>query len=116
RGCYEKLEIVERQVEIESIYIEKSYYFLFYNRFTREKVRDYKFGGKNYLYKPFGQIMVESIRKVEIDKEIDMIFYIPSHRRKEAKRGYNQSRLLGKFISKSLNIPLSTGNLVKVKH
>lgn len=115
-NCYENLEIVNGEIDLDSPYIEKLYYSLFYNRFIRDKISDYKFNEKNYLCRPFGQIIVDTAREKEIHKDIDLIFYIPSHRRKEALRGYNQGELLGQYISKALKIPLSKGNLVKVKN
>ena len=48
--------------------------------------------------------------------DIDIILFVPSHRRKEAVRGYNQAELLARYIAKSLDIPISYNNLVKIKH
>ncbi|MBU5427817.1 ComF family protein [Tissierella pigra] len=115
KDCYERLEIVHGELELDFPYIKKTYYSLEYNRFIREIIGDYKFNGKNYLYKPLGQIMVETITRKNIHKDIDIIIYIPIHRRKEAIRGYNQAELLGNFIGKELNIPVSKNNLVKIK-
>lgn len=113
--CKEYLEFLDREINLESNYIERVYYSLLYNRYIRDLIKDFKFNRKSYLYKPFGEIMIGTIIKQEISN-IDLIIYIPSHRRKEAIRGYNQSRLLAQFISKSLNIPISHNNLVKIKH
>lgn len=113
--CYENLEIVEGQENIDSPYIEEVYYCLFYNRYIREKINHFKFSGKNYLYRPLGEIMLDRLKGLGLEKEIDLILYIPSHRRKEALRGYNQGQLLGKYIAKSLNIPLCGKNLVKTR-
>lgn len=113
--CYENLEIIDGEINIDSAYLHKSYYSLTYNRFIRDKISDYKFNGKNYLYKPFGEMMVNTAKKIEIHKQIDLIFYIPSHRRREAIRGYNQAELLAKYISISLDKPLSRKNLIKIK-
>lgn len=115
KDCYERLDILNREVQIDSPYINKAYYSLSYNRFIREKIKEYKYNGKNYMYKPFGQIMLDTINKLELDKNIDVVAYIPIHRRKEALRGYNQAELLADFISQNINKPLLQKNLVKVK-
>lgn len=60
--------------------------------------------------------MLKTIYEKDISKDIDLIMYIPSHRRKEAKRGYNQSELLATFIAKKLDIEVSHNNLSKIKH
>ena len=115
KDCYGNLDILDKEIEINSSYINKAYYSLSYNRFIRDKIKEYKFNGKNYLYKPFAEIMLATIRKKEIEKNIDVIAYIPSHRRKEALRGYNQAELLANYISKSLDKPLMRDNLIKTK-
>ena len=115
KDCYEKLEIVHSELELDSPYINKTYYSLGYNRFIREIIGRYKFKGKNYLYRPLGHIMKETITKKNLHKDIDMVMYIPIHSRKEALRGYNQAELLGQFIGKELNIILSKNNLIKTK-
>lgn len=114
--CYENLEIINGRSKIGFEYISDSYYSLSYNRFLREKMSDYKFNGKNYLYKPFGDIMVNTAKMMGIHEEIDIIMFVPSHRRKEAVRGYNQAELLANYISNSLKKPLSRKKLIKTKY
>lgn len=115
KDCYENLEVLDKEINIDSPYIKKAYYSLSYNRFIREKVKDYKYNGKNYLCKPFGEIMLRTIRNKEIDKDIDLIIYVPTHKRKEALRGYNQAEILADYISKVLDKPLLKDNLVKIR-
>lgn len=114
-NCKEYLEVLNRKIDLESKFIKKAYYSLLYNRYTRDLIKDFKFNKKSYLYTPFAEIMIETIIEQKISN-IDLILYIPSHRRKEAIRGYNQSKLLAGFIAKSLNIPISHNNLIKIKH
>lgn len=114
-NCQEFLEILNRELEISSPYINKVYYSLIYNRFMREIIKDFKFNGKSYLYKPLGELMIGTIRERGL-YDMDIILYIPSHRRKEAIRGYNQSELLARYISKDLDIPISHNNLIKIRH
>lgn len=113
KDCLENLDILNKEVKIHSPYINNVYYSLFYNRFIKDKVKDFKYNGKNYLYKSFGEIMINTIEVFELDKKIDLIAFVPTHRRKEAIRGYNQAELLAKYISDKLNIPLLKDNLVK---
>lgn len=115
KDCFDNLDLVDKKVEFDSPNLKKIYYSLSYNRFIRDKMADYKFNGKNYLYKPFGGIMVDTIKKNDIYKYIDIIAYVPTHKRKEALRGYNQAELLASYISQSLNKPLLQNNLIKTK-
>ncbi|MCQ4923202.1 ComF family protein [Tissierella carlieri] len=115
KECYENLEVLNREVKIDSIYINRIYYSLSYNRFIREMMKNYKYNGKNYLYKPFGEIMLKTIENKKIAEDIDIIIYVPTHKRKEALRGYNQAELLAVYISKNLEKPLLRQNLIKTK-
>jgi ComF family protein len=115
KECEDKLEVINKEVYLDSYYISKVVYSLSYSRFIREKLKEYKFNGKSYLYKPFGEIMLDTINQKNLCSEIDLIMYVPSHRRKEALRGYNQSELLARYIAKFLNITLSSKNLIKIK-
>ena len=113
--CKSKLEWIGARSKIEFKYMDTCSYILVYNRFLRDTLSDFKFNGKNYLYKPLGHIMVQGARQMDIGDHIDLVLYIPSHRRKEALRGYNQAQLLAKYISQSLDIPLSRKNLIKIR-
>jgi len=115
KECKGNLDFVNKEVSIDSPYIKFVYFSLLYNRFVREMMKEYKFNGKNYLYKPFAEMMVKTIYEKGIDKNIDLIAYIPTHRRKKALRGYNQAELLARHISETLNIPLLKDNLIKIK-
>lgn len=115
KECYENIEILDREIKLDSPYLKKIYYSLSYNRFIREMMKDYKYNGKNYLYKPFGELMLKTIENKKIEKDIDLILYVPTHKRKEALRGYNQAELLANYISKNLDKPLLKDNLIKVR-
>lgn len=112
--CREHLVFVNKEINMESQYIKRIMYSLHYNRYIKELVHAYKFNGKSYLYKPLAEIMIDTISKDNI-KDIDLIMFIPIHRRKEAIRGYNQSELLANYIANRLQIQISKGNLVKTK-
>lgn len=112
--CRDNIELVNGYIQIYSPYIENVYYSLFYNRFIRQVIKDYKYNGKNYLYKVLGEIMLDTIRVHDL--QVDNIMYIPMHKKKQAIRGYNQAGLLALYISKALDIPLIEDNLIKYKN
>ncbi len=114
--CKDNLEILNREIDLDSVNIHKAFYVLGFNRFIKEMVYDFKFNGKSYLYKPLAQIMVDSITELNLNQGIDYIYFVPSHIRKEAIRGYNQSELLAKYISGELDLELSKNNLIKYRH
>ena len=70
----------------------KGYSCLTYGLYEREMILDYKYNGKGYLGKKFGDILFDRIRWENL--KIDVIIPIPIHRTRERKRGYNQTELM----------------------
>lgn len=115
KSCYENLELEHGRAENKLEYIDEKYFSAIYNRFLRETIREFKFHGKNYLAKPLGELLLDTIRENNIS-DIDLIVPVPMSRRKKAKRGYNQSELLAKYVSGKTGIPMDSKNLVKIKN
>ncbi|OLS01842.1 ComF family protein [Tissierella creatinophila] len=115
RSCRNNIEIVNKEVFLDSSFISECYYTTIYDRFMKDIIRRYKFNDKSFLYKPLGEILLKTIYEKNLDKKVDLIAFVPSHRRKEAIRGYNQSELLAMFVSKELHIPLLK-TLIKSNH
>ena len=112
--CRDNIQVVNKEIDMKSEYVDGAIYCLAYNKFIREMVHAFKFNQKSYLYKPLAQVMVNTLKELNI-WDFDIIMYIPIHRRKEAIRGYNQSELLAEYISQNINIPISKKNLIKRK-
>lgn len=84
--------------------IDKCISLLNYSGEVRDKIIKLKFRGKKHYHKIFSQFMCDYI-KLNIHN-IDFITYVPMHPFKEFKRGSGTTKLLAKYISKELNIPL----------
>ena len=115
RSCRDNIDIVNKEVFLDPSFVDECYYTTIYDRFMKGIIKRYKFDDKSFLYKPLGSILLETIYEKNLDKKVDLIAFVPSHRRKEAIRGYNQSELLAKFLSEELAIPLSR-SLIKIGH
>lgn len=111
--CRNNIEYLNREIDLP--YLEKTIYSLFYNEFIKEKIYLYKYENYGYLYKPLGEILLQTIYEKNIMKDIDVITYVPIHRRRRAIRGYNQSELIAGYLSKKLDIPISRNNLIRIK-
>ncbi len=101
--CREQFEEVQGFREVGDSG-RKVYFSMIYNRFFREKYAEYKFHGKNYYDRLFGEYLVKSYKDNGID--VDIVVYVPMHIRMESERGYNQSTLLADFLGKELNLPV----------
>jgi len=85
-----------------------------YAGFIKKAIYNYKYGNKAYMYKAFGYLMVQAMQNNNIN-EFDIIVPVPLHRDKWAKRGFNQSELLAKYISKKYRIPIDTKSLRRTR-
>jgi len=48
--------------------------------------------------------------------DIDLIVAVPLHKKRQCERGYNQSYLLAKELSKLINLPMDETSLVREKY
>ncbi len=70
-----------------------------------EGIKRFKFNkDQQYAYQ-LARVMADAIATEYKDDEFDFITYVPLHPAKLAERGYNQSELLSRELSKLLGIP-----------
>ena len=90
-----------------------SYFFFLKNSDFQHLLHALKYKGRHdigeYLGKRFGS---ELIRQPEFN-HFDAIIPVPLHRDKLKKRGYNQSEMIAKGLSKSMRIPVDTKSLTR---
>lgn len=65
----------------------------------------YKYHDKTQHTEQFAQLIANQVQNAYPDMVFDIITYVPMHIKDLRKRGYNQSRLLAKSVSRILNIP-----------
>lgn len=107
---------MKRQLCVRNInsYVDQHIGLFLYQDFIRKVILQFKFEGKAYIANTFAELMCQVI----VDKKIfpDLIIPVPIHSKRYRERGYNQSELLSKWISKKLNIQHDTKTLIKVKN
>lgn len=72
---------------------------------------DFKYRGNIHKGRWFGKMWAEHLKGFEWISEIDYIIPTPLHWKKLKNRGFNQSEILGRVLSKKLNIPIRTRDL-----
>lgn len=75
-----------------------------YEGLIKRAIYSYKYYNKPYFYKLFGNLLVQYMKEINYTY-FDFIVSVPLHSSKMRTRGYNQSELIAKFISKNLSIP-----------
>lgn len=93
------------------IYYSSLRYATFYEDIMKQRITEYKFFEKKYLSHFFSEIILNNIEKIEAD----MIIPVPIGKKRKIERGYNQSDLIAKKLSKRWNINFEPNILKKVK-
>lgn len=102
KEIHKELNIKMENKAKKDIYFEKHLYLFEYKDKVRNLILDYKFNDKSYLYKLFSKIIIKNEKICGILKKYDIIIPVPIHKKRKQKRGYNQSELITKEISKKI--------------
>lgn len=78
----------------------------YYSGKAKWQIGLFKFEGKKKLAEPLSLQMSERAAKVYSDISFDLVTFVPISKKSFEVRGYNQSELLAKGVSKRLFIPL----------
>ena len=98
------------------IFFEELISIFKYEGIIRDKIIDYKFNEKSYLYKTFTNFLLKNKKVFEKIQSYDTIIPVPISEKRKKTRGYNQSLLISREISKKTGIKLQEKNLIKIKN
>lgn len=76
----------------------------------------YKFKEKPYIYKTIVSFLGKKQKSFENLKKYDIILIVPINKKREKERGYNQSELIAKEISKIILAKIEKHILYKIKN
>ena len=108
--CKKEIEKYKIKTNIRS----ERFHLLVYEDLIREKMIQYKFYDNPYLYHFFYEILINDKSACEFLKSYDIIIPDPIHNKRKWKRGYNQSSLIAKEVSKKLDIMYEVNCLKKI--
>ena len=108
--CKKEIEKYKIKTNIRS----ERFHLLIYEDLIREKMIQYKFYDNPYLYHFFYEILINDKSACEFLKSYDIIIPVPIHNKRKWKRGYNQSSLIAKKVSKKLDIMYEENCLKKI--
>ncbi len=93
--------------------VERCYAPLFYEKSVRDSLHRYKFGQRTGYAGIYAEYLVKCIDENRIS--CDIITWAPVSRKRLRERGYDQSELLAREVSKRLGLPCER-TLDKIKH
>ncbi|MDO5027921.1 MAG: ComF family protein [Bacillota bacterium] len=114
-SCLELFSPKAERVTRSFTYVDEAYSCFYYGSLLKETIRLFKFAQKRYLAYLFGEILIDKIFSLGLNKKVDLLLPVPIHKNTLAKRGYNQVELIADQICKDTKIKLQTNNLIKIK-
>lgn len=117
KKCKKKLEYIctnDKLKKIENKYFDYLISSYFYIDVIRNKILEFKFKNKKYLYKSLAEKLLEDLKPYK--HMIDGIVSVPISLNRFIERGYNQSELIAKYVAKGLNKSLIKFVLFKTKN
>ncbi len=88
-----------------------------YDDTLKKLIHEFKYNQKTRLRHLFHQRIVDFIEHYHFDiSQFDCLVPIPLSAARLRERGYNQALLLAQELSQSFKIPLSTNNLIRIRH
>lgn len=94
-------------------YFQEHFFLFNYESEIRNKILQYKFQEKSYLYKTFAELFISDENFANFIKNYNLITCVPLHKKRYLSRGYNQSDLIAKEIAKHFYIPYCDNLLIK---
>ena len=96
---------------------KKHLYIFKYEDIIKEKLIDYKFNEKTYIYKSFVNFLIKNKKICRFFKSYDIIIPVPIHYKRKIERGYNQSALFARKIANYFdNLTYIDNCLYKIKN
>ena len=84
-----------------------------YNGQLKSRMLQLKFDGKRYIAKTFADLIARKIEALNI--QADYIIPVPISKKKMFERGFNQSEIISRYVSKLTGIPVNK-SLTKIKN
>lgn len=81
---------------------DKGYTCVQYSLYERGVLMDYKYKGRSYIGRKLGDILYD--RMTLTDETFDLIIPVPLHRKKLARRGYNQAEIMARQLASRWNV------------
>lgn len=119
--CYAKLHFTgEAMMDLPQISGKSScdgaISVLQYTGVVKESLIRFKFNNKPCYYRTYGRLIADKLKRMNLAEQFDMVLSVPLHRLREFIRGYNQSLLVSRALSRQLNVPECSSLLKRIRN
>lgn len=90
--------------KVKTFYFERSISCIEYGDMSKKIILGLKYRSKTFMCKYIAQIMTEKVLLENL--KFDFITFVPLHKKRLRKRGFNQAEKISKYLSKILGIEL----------
>jgi ComF family protein len=81
----------------------------------RELIHRFKYNGRVQLCRPLALLTARRLRPFTEEFSPDLLIPVPLHIKRLRQRGFNQAVLLGEILAREWRLPLSSGNLRRIR-
>lgn len=97
--------------------LDEHFYIFKYEGIIRQKIINYKFNDKAFLYNFFLRIILKNKKVYCFIKKYDIIIPVPVHKKRKNQRGYNQTELIARKIAQNIDdVEYLDNCLIKTKN
>ncbi|MCR4435076.1 MAG: ComF family protein [Clostridiales bacterium] len=119
-ACYGKIPFMQNgdggsDVDFSGRYCDEIVCVCDYAGIIRDALIRYKFFGRPAYGRTFAALLSDRVKGLMERHKFDMIISVPLYRRKEWKRGFNQSYLISKVLSRETGVAECSRLLSRVK-
>ena len=114
-SCFLKSNFKFKIIPVKNKHYNYLIYLGKYKNEIRRKMLDFKFYNKAFINEYFLEFLLKNKNICAFLKNFDLIIPVPMFKTKKLKRGYNQTELLRKNLSKKLELEYLEDVLVKIK-
>ncbi|NLD38974.1 MAG: ComF family protein [Desulfatiglans sp.] len=111
----EEDHLCEKCIRTRPFYDELRSPYLYEDKIM-EAIHRLKYSGKSYLAKSMGRLLADFLTEWTGDLDGMIMIPVPLHKRKLRQRGFNQSVLLAKSISRLLNLKTDYFTLTRIRY
>ena len=97
-------------------YFDGGYAILLYDEKMQKSMAHFKFHGRREYGGFYADLLVKAARQIVERWQVEVLLPVPIHRARVSTRGYNQTEIIGRVLSKELSIPIRTDLVKRVKN